>query len=56
MLDVYGSDLYWVTREGQEVWKMDKFARGVNSTVRAGVFNARDVLMFHSQRYNTSSE
>ena len=55
-IDVFGNSLYWVSLADSELRYMDKFGRGVNATLQSSLFNAKDVKMYHSQRYNTSSE
>ncbi|CAH1789469.1 unnamed protein product [Owenia fusiformis] len=50
-LDVFEQSLYWVSRENGKVMKMDKFGRGINSTVQAGLMLPSDVKIFHPLRY-----
>ena len=55
-LDVYGSKLYWVSLTDSELRYQDKNGRGVNATLQTGLFNVKDVKMYHEMRYNTSSK
>lgn len=56
-LDVFESDLYWVTRDSGEVYRMDKFGRGVpvrlpgdyvNPQSVKGIFNFFLLALFNS--------
>lgn len=42
-LDVFESDLYWVTRDSSEVYKMDKFGRGVPVKLPGDYVNPQSV-------------
>lgn len=53
-LDVFESNLYWVTRETGELIKQDKFGRGVQVILHRNLINPSGVKVYHEQRYNTS--
>lgn len=53
-LDVFESDLYWVTRDTGELVRQDKFGRGVQVVVQRSLVNPSGVKIYHQERYNTS--
>lgn len=55
-MDVFESMMFWVSEEKGMVSVMDKFGRGVNRTLQAGLLRPHDIKIFHSQRYNLTSK
>lgn len=55
-LDLFEDQLYWVTRESGEIFKQDKFGRGVKVRVKRNVESATDIKIYHEKKYNTSRE
>lgn len=55
-LDLFEDQLYWVTRDTGEVFRQDKFGRGVKVRVRRSLEHATDVKIYHEKRYNVSGE
>ncbi|KAJ8924543.1 hypothetical protein NQ315_000691, partial [Exocentrus adspersus] len=53
-LDVFESNLYWVTKDTGELIKQDKFGRGVPVTIQRDLLNPSSVKVYHNLRYNTS--
>ncbi|CAG0879500.1 unnamed protein product [Darwinula stevensoni] len=53
-LDVFESSVYWVTRDTGEIWKQDKFGRGVSVRVAQDLLNPTSVKVYQTYRYNTS--
>ena len=53
-LDVFSGDLYWVSLMSGTVMRMDKFGRGVNQTVQAGLLMPKAVKAFHRLRYDVN--
>lgn len=53
-IDVFEDQLYWVTRDSGEIFRQDKFGRGVKVRVRRSLEHATDVKIFQTQKYNTS--
>ncbi|XP_022241765.1 low-density lipoprotein receptor-related protein 2-like [Limulus polyphemus] len=53
-IDVFEDHLFWVTRDSGEIYKQDKFGRGVKVRVRRGLENPTGVKIYHQQKYNTS--
>ncbi|XP_055683188.1 low-density lipoprotein receptor-related protein 2 [Lutzomyia longipalpis] len=55
-LDVFESNLYWVTKETGELIRQDKFGRGVQVVVQRNLLNPSGIKVYHDMRYNTSLE
>jgi low density lipoprotein-related protein 2 len=53
-IDVFEDQLYWVTRDTGEVYRQDKFGRGVKVRVKRSLEHATDVKIFHKMKYNMS--
>ncbi|KAF5276464.1 hypothetical protein FQA39_LY06533 [Lamprigera yunnana] len=53
-LDVFESNLFWVTRDSGELLRQDKFGRGVPVIVQGDLVNPSGVKVYHNLRYNTS--
>lgn len=53
-LDVFESQLFWVTKDTGELIQQDKFGRGVQVVVQRNIPNPSGVKVYHVQRYNTS--
>ncbi|CAH1155627.1 unnamed protein product [Phaedon cochleariae] len=53
-LDVFESNLYWITRNTGELIKHDKFGRGVPVTIQRDMQNPSSVKVYHDLRYNSS--
>lgn len=53
-LDVFEDSLYWVSLQHGKVMKMDKFGRGVNQTLQAGLLMPKAVKAFHRLRYEAN--
>ncbi|KAF8773695.1 Low-density lipoprotein receptor-related protein 2 like protein [Argiope bruennichi] len=53
-LDLFEDHVYWLTRDSGEIWKNDKFGRGVKVRVRRGIEVPTAVKIYHPLRYNTS--
>lgn len=53
-LDVFEDQVYWVTRDSGEIYKQDKFGRGVKVRVRRSLEQATDVKIYQERKYNTS--
>lgn len=51
-LDVFEDQVYWTTRDTGEIFRQDKFGRGVKVRMRRSY--ATDVKVYHQLRYNTS--
>lgn len=51
-LDVFESNMYWVTRDTGEVLTRDKFGRGVEVVIQSNIQNPSSVKIYHSLRYN----
>lgn len=53
-LDIFEDHLYWVTRDTNEIYKVDKFAHGVKVLVKRSLEHTNDVKIFHDKKYNIS--
>lgn len=53
-LDLFEDQLYWVTRDTGEIFKQDKFGRGVKVRVKRSLEQASDLKIYHDKKYNTS--
>ena len=54
-LDVFESQLYWVSAETGTLTTMDKFGRGVNRTLQTGLVRPHAVKLFHPVKYDITS-
>jgi low density lipoprotein-related protein 2 len=55
-LDVFGTELYWVSPNLGEVAMMDKFGRGVNKTIQAGLEMPKAIKFAQNMKLDTNSE
>ncbi|RWS16465.1 low-density lipoprotein receptor-related protein 2-like protein [Dinothrombium tinctorium] len=53
-IDLFEDQLYWVTQETGEIFRQDKFGRGVKVRVRRSLEYATDVKILQEKKYNTS--
>ncbi|XP_075155675.1 low-density lipoprotein receptor-related protein megalin [Haematobia irritans] len=53
-LDIFESNMYWVTRDTGELLRQDKFGRGVQVAVHRNLVNPSGLKIYHEKRYNTS--
>ncbi|KAK9880927.1 hypothetical protein WA026_013260 [Henosepilachna vigintioctopunctata] len=53
-LDIFESNLYWVTKDTGEIIRQDKFGRGVPFTLKRDLTHPSGVKVYHDLRYNTS--
>ena len=53
-LDIFEDQVYWVTRDSGEIYRQDKFGRGVKVRVRRSLEHATDVKIYQDKKYNTS--
>lgn len=53
-LDLFEDQLYWVTRDTGEIFRQDKFGRGVKVRVKRSLEHATDVKVYQEKKYNTS--
>ena len=53
-LDLFEDQLFWVTRDTGEIFKQDKFGRGVKVRVKRALEQASDLKIYHDKKYNTS--
>lgn len=53
-LDVFESNLYWMTRDTGELLRQDKFGRGVPVGIQKDLVNPSGVKVYHNLRYNTT--
>ncbi|XP_076088432.1 low-density lipoprotein receptor-related protein 2-like [Mytilus galloprovincialis] len=53
-LDVFESNLYFASQQSGSIMKMDKFGRGINSTLQSGLLLPTTVRVFHTKRHNIS--
>ncbi|XP_062596354.1 low-density lipoprotein receptor-related protein 2-like [Saccostrea cucullata] len=51
-LDVFESTLYWASQQTGKLMTMDKFGRGVNVTLQAGLLLPSSLKIFHPRRHN----
>ena len=54
-LDVFESQLYWVSEERGMLSTMDKFGRGVNRTLQTGLVRPHAIKMFHPNKHDIAS-
>lgn len=55
-LDIFEDSLYWLTRDSGDVWRHDKFGRGVSVKTRHGTQMSTALKIYHPLRYNTTSK
>jgi len=53
-LDLFEDQIYWVTRDSGEIYRQDKFGRGVKVRVKRALESATDVKIYQEMKYNTS--
>ncbi|XP_056632979.1 low-density lipoprotein receptor-related protein 2 isoform X2 [Diorhabda sublineata] len=53
-LDVFESNIYWITKNTGELIQQDKFGRGVPVVIQRDMQNPSSVKVYHDLRYNTS--
>lgn len=53
-LDLFEDQIYWVTRDSGEIFRQDKFGRGVKVRVKRALESATDVKIYQEMKYNTS--
>lgn len=53
-LDLFEDQLFWITRDTGEIFRQDKFGRGVKVRVKRSLEQASDLKIFHEKRYNTT--
>ncbi|KAK3083345.1 hypothetical protein FSP39_020255 [Pinctada imbricata] len=51
-LDVFESTLYWASQTSGTLMTMDKFGRGINVTLQAGLLLPTSVRVFHPKRHD----
>lgn len=51
-MDVFESTLYWASQQTGKLMTMDKFGRGVNVTLQAGLLLPSSLKIFHPLRHN----
>ena len=55
-IDVFESNLYWVSKQSGTVNIMDKFGRGINRTLQAGLLMPRSIKIFQQHRYDLTGK
>lgn len=53
-LDLFEDQIYWITRDTGEVFRQDKFGRGVKVRVERSLEQATDIKLYQDKKYNTS--
>ncbi|XP_064646226.1 low-density lipoprotein receptor-related protein 2-like [Lineus longissimus] len=53
-MDVLTDYMYWVSRLSGKIYQMDKFGRGVNQTLQAGLTLPSDIKVTHPSKYNVT--
>lgn len=53
-IDLFEDQVYWVTKDTGEVYRQDKFGRGVKVRVKRGLEHATDIKIYQEKKYNTS--
>ena len=53
-IDLFEDQLFWITRDTGEIYRQDKFGRGVKVRVKRSLEQASDLKVFHDKKYNTS--
>lgn len=51
-VDVFESTVYWASQQTGKLMTMDKFGRGVNVTLQAGLLLPSSLKIFHPLRHN----
>jgi len=54
-LDVFESQLYWVSEAEGTLATMDKFGRGVNRTLQTGLVRPHAIKLFHHSKHDIAS-
>ena len=54
-LDVFESELYWVSEVDGTLTTMDKFGRGVNRTLQTGLVRPHAIKLFHRSKHDIAS-
>lgn len=54
-IDLFEDQIYWITRDTGEVFRQDKFGRGVKVRVERSLEQASDIKLYQDKKYNTSS-
>lgn len=55
-LEIFEDQIYWTTKDTNEIYRQDKFGRGVKVRVKRASALTTDLKIFHRQKYNTSCE
>ena len=55
-LDVFESTLYWASQQTGKLMTMDKFGRGINVTLQAGLLLPSSLKIFHPRRHNMTGK
>jgi len=55
-LDVFESQLYWVSEKKGTLSTIDKFGRGVNRTLQTGLVRPHAIALFHPSKHDISSK
>jgi len=55
-LDLFENEIYWTTRDSGEIFRQDKFGRGVKVRVKKDLEHSTDLKMYHDLKYNKSSK
>ena len=55
-LETFEDQIYWTTKDTNEIYRQDKFGRGVKVRVKRASAQTTDLKIFHRQKYNTSCE
>ncbi|XP_013781727.1 low-density lipoprotein receptor-related protein 2-like [Limulus polyphemus] len=53
-LDLFEDHLYWVTRDTGEIYKQDKFGRGIKVKISQRLETPTDIKIYQPFKYNTS--
>lgn len=53
-IDLFEDQIYWLTRETGDVYRQDKFGRGVKVRVKRALEHATDIKVLQPYKYNTS--
>lgn len=53
-LDLFESNMFWMTRDTGELVRQDKFGRGVQVVLHRYIVNPSGLKVYHDKRYNTS--
>lgn len=55
-LDVFEDNLFWISRDNGDIWRHDKFGRGVKVRTRHGSQISNALKIYHPLKYNTTSK